>query len=78
MSEPGVDLDLLYKAREKAQTLVAGIQKQFDDLEANPPRDLEPAKLAMGRIAMMNAIASAKRSLAALEDAIKIAEEELS
>jgi hypothetical protein len=78
MSEPEVDLDLLYQAREKAQKLVTGIQKQFDELEANPPKDLEPAKLAMGRIAMMNAIASAKRSLAALEDAIKIAEEELS
>jgi hypothetical protein len=77
MSEQEVDLDVLYKARDKARKLVDGIQQQFDEVEANPPRDLPPEKLAMGRIAMINAIASAKRSLAALEDAIKIAEDEL-
>jgi hypothetical protein len=77
MSEQEVDLDMLYKARDKARKLVEGIQKQFDEVEANPPRDLPQEKLAMGRIAMINAIASAKRSLAALEEAIKIAEEEL-
>jgi hypothetical protein len=77
MSEQQVDLDTLYKAREKSRKLVEAIQKQFEEVEANPPKDLPPEKLAMGRIAMMNSIASAKRSLAALEDAIKIAEEEL-
>ena len=77
MSEQEVDLDMLYQARDKSRKLADAIQKQFDEVEANPPKDLAPEKLAMGRIAMINAIASAKRSLAALEDAIKIAEEEL-
>jgi hypothetical protein len=77
MSEQEIDLNMLYQARDKARHLAEELQRMFDEIEADPPKDLPPEKLAMGRIAMINAIASASRSLAALEDAIKIAENEL-
>jgi hypothetical protein len=78
VKELEVDLDLLHQARTKAQKLVAGLETKFAEIEASPPKDLEPAKLAMGRVAMINAIESAKRSLKALEEAIEIAERDLS
>jgi hypothetical protein len=78
VSEQEVDLDLLYQARTKAQSLVTGLETKFAEIEANPPKDVLPATLAMGRVAMISAIASAKCSLKALEEAIELAERDLS
>jgi hypothetical protein len=55
--------------------LVQGLEEKSRELEQNPP-DLEPPQIALGKMAMQNALAAARRSLLALEDAIHSAEAE--
>jgi hypothetical protein len=59
---------MLPAAIEKARRLVAELERQQAELEATPG-DLPPEKLAEGKRAFANALATAKRALAALEDA---------
>jgi len=59
---------MLPAAIEKARRLVAELERQQAELEATPG-DLPPDKLAEGKRIFANALASAKRALAALEDA---------
>ena len=73
-----VDLDpderkMLNEALSRARTLVAELEEQKKQVDASPPR-IDPQKLAEGRHAMIKAIASARRMLAALEDAERIAD----
>ena len=67
---------MLVTALVKARHLVSELEKEAAELEANPPKDLAPQKLAEGKFAMTNALASAKRMLKALEEAIAIKAEE--
>ena len=74
---PGViDLDpsertMLYEALTRARSLVNELEEQREQVDQSPP-SIEPEKLAEGRRAMIKAIASARRMLAALEDAERI------
>ena len=71
-----VDEAMLADAIVKARKLVAEMEKQQREIdEAPPPRgtDLTPQRLADGKLAFENAIASARRMLKALEDAQDIA-----
>lgn len=64
--------ELLSQAWVKARRLLKGLEQQQAELEVNPP-DLPPEKLAQGRAAMANATAAARRAMAALDEAMKIA-----
>ena len=65
---------MLDEALKKARHLVAELEKQKKEIDASPrPAHIEPEKYELGKHAMIKAIASAKRSLAALEDAERIA-----
>jgi hypothetical protein len=64
--------EMLTEARNRAVRLVEGLEQRQKELEANPPV-LAGDKLVQGRNALNNAIAAARRSLAALDDAIRIA-----
>lgn len=66
--------EMLAMALEKARRLVSQLEKDAADIEASPP-DLPPDKLAEGKFAMQNAVASARRMLKALEDAAAMAAE---
>jgi hypothetical protein len=66
---------MLIEARAKAERLVRELEARQAEVEANPP-DLPAENLAMGRMAMTNAVAAAKRALAALDEARKIAQTE--
>ena len=74
-----IDLDpsdraMLDEALKRARHLVAELEKQNKEIEASPmPKDIDPEKYAEGKHAMIKAIASAKRSLAALEEAEQMA-----
>ena len=76
---PGViDLDpserkMLDEALTRARSLVKELEEQKKQVDQSPP-SIEPEKLAEGRRAMIKAIASARRMLAALEDAERIAD----
>jgi hypothetical protein len=59
---------MLNEAIAKAHRLVDELVAQQADLDANPPK-IPQADLTAGREAMQNAIASARRTLAALKDA---------
>jgi regulator of protease activity HflC (stomatin/prohibitin superfamily) len=61
---------LLEEARGKARRLIAELRADQADLEAHPPR-LPADQLAQGRLALLNAIASATRVLAELDDAAR-------
>ena len=63
---------MLREARAKAEHLISELLKQQAEVEANPP-DLPTEQLQVGREAMQKAIDSARRMLASLEDAEKIA-----
>jgi hypothetical protein len=65
--------DMLALAMTKAQRLVDELSKQQAELEQSPP-DLPPEKLAQGKMAFENALASARRSLKALEEAAAMVE----
>ena len=63
---------MLADALVKARRLVANLEQQQRELLASPPTSLEPEKLAQGKMAMENALASARRMLKALEEAVVI------
>ena len=67
------DLPMLTEAVAKARKLVAEIERTRDEANASPPKDLSPEQLAQGRQALDNAVASARRTLEALEAAYAIA-----
>ena len=59
-------------AREKGERLLAGLLAEQASIEANPGK-LSPEQLEQGRYAMKRAIAAARRMLANLDDAQRIA-----
>ena len=65
-------VQLLRDARDKAQRLLAGLVAQSEDL-SRQPRDVQvdPEKLARGRQAFADAIASTQRTLDAFNEALK-------
>ena len=63
---------MLDKALEKAQRLVDDLTAQQAELDRSPP-NIPPADLVSGRMAMQNALASARRMLVALREAEQIA-----
>lgn len=67
-------LDLLQQARDRARKLVDDVRRKRDELLAARPPGIDADKLAQGRNAMDNAVASAERTLAAVEDALKLVE----
>lgn len=72
-----IDLDpanraMLDEALMRARALVAELEKQKVELDASPP-SITAEQLAEGRHAMIKAIASARRMLASLEEAERIA-----
>ena len=67
--------EMLATALVKARHLVGELEKESAELEADPPKDLAPEKFAEGKAAMQNALASARRMLMALEEAIAIKKE---
>ena len=64
--------ELLAGALARARKLVADLEKQGAEVEANPPKH-PPDKLAQGRHAFETALASARRMLKALEEAAELA-----
>jgi len=69
-----VDGQMLADALARARKLVAEIEKQQNEIEtAPPPTDLSPEQIAQGKFAFEQALASARRTLKALEDASAIA-----
>jgi hypothetical protein len=66
------DRAMLNDALTRARTLVAEMELRKKEVDAAPPA-IDPEKLAEGRHSMTKAIASARRALAALEDAEQIA-----
>jgi len=65
---------MLDEALKKARHLVMELEKQKNEIDALPrPAHIDPEKYDQGKHAMIKAIASAKRSLAALEDAERMA-----
>jgi hypothetical protein len=63
--------ELLAAALHRASKLVTELEQKKADLEAHPP-DLPPAQLAEGRVAMEQAVASARRMLVALQQAWEV------
>ena len=68
---------MLEQAMSKARKLLDDLLKKQADLERHPPK-ISAANLRLGRGAMENAIASARRTVVALEDAKKVALKALS
>jgi hypothetical protein len=65
---------MLNEALNKTRRLVGELEKQKQEIDGSPPpKGVDPEQFALGRHAMIKAIASARRSLAALEDAERIA-----
>lgn len=64
--------------RDKAEALLEGLLKARAEAEADTERlaQLTPEQLAQGREAMDHAIASARRMVQALNEALRIAREE--
>lgn len=76
--EPTPDqIALLLLAHAKARRLVAGLQRQAIDLERrhaeHPDPTIPPERLAMGRLAFEKALASARRTLEAINGALAAA-----
>ena len=65
---------MLKVALEKAQRLVDELVAQQAELDARPPK-IAQADMVAGRMALQNALASARRTLTALRDAKRIAEQ---
>jgi hypothetical protein len=63
--------EMLAQALAKARKLVADLERQQAEIEANPPK-LPPDQLEQGRQAFNNALASARRMVRALEDAGRV------
>jgi hypothetical protein len=66
---------MLGEALAKARKLVAEMEKQKAEIAASPP-EIPPDKLAEGKQAFDNALASARRMLKALEDAAACAHDD--
>jgi len=66
--------ELMRDALERARRLLRELGQQRDEVEANPP-DIPPEQLAQGRMALNNAIASARHMLQALIEAEQIRQE---
>jgi hypothetical protein len=72
MRDPHFDeSEMLTQAKQKAEHLVAELEKHQADLLANPPK-LDAKSLAEGKQALENALASARRALKALDEAMAI------
>jgi ABC-type transporter Mla subunit MlaD len=69
---PTPDAQLVRDARAKAEKVIAGLVAQAQDLDRFA-RQLAPDKLARGRQAFADAIASARRTLQGIDDAIRCA-----
>ncbi len=69
------EAEMLRLAKSKAQKLLDDLIRQQASLDANPPK-ISAENLALGREAMQNAIASARRTIKALEEAEQIGLEE--
>ena len=70
--DPMDEAQLLRLAREKATKLLESLITQRDDLE-RVPLQTAPDQWALGRKAFENAIASARRTLQGIDDAIRCA-----
>jgi len=68
-ADPSPDAQLLRDARAKAEKLLAGLLAQAQDLDRFA-RQVAPDKLAGGREAFANAIASARRTVDGLDRAL--------
>jgi hypothetical protein len=66
-------MEMLTEALARARKLVAGLEREQAEAERAPHEDLTPEQLEAGREALGNAVASARRMLAALEEAYEIA-----
>jgi hypothetical protein len=67
---PAENFELLEQARARAMKLLDDLETRRRELESNPPR-LSEGELALGKEAMQNTIAAARRTLAALDKALK-------
>jgi hypothetical protein len=65
------DREMLASAMKKARHLVEELEKQQREIEASPP-DLPADDLARGKEYFANAVASARRTLAALIEAAEM------
>jgi hypothetical protein len=72
MELDGEQRAMLEQALNKARHLVYELEKQKAEIDAAPP-GIPAEKLDEGRHAMIKAVASAKRTLAALEGAERMA-----
>jgi hypothetical protein len=70
--DPMDEAQLLRLAREKASKLLESLIAQRDDLE-RVPLQTAPDQWELGRKAFENAIASARRTLQGIDDAIRCA-----
>ncbi len=70
------EMRALTDALARARNLVAELERVREEAEQSPREDLTPEQLAQGREAMENAVASARRMLAALEGAYEMVLEE--
>jgi len=68
------EAEMMREALERARRLLRELETQRDEVQASPP-DIPPEQLALGRMAMNNAIASARRMLQALTEAEQIRQE---
>lgn len=67
------EMKMLTEALARARKLVAGLEREQAEAERAAHEDLTPEQRAAGREALENAVASARRMLAALEEAYEIA-----
>ena len=63
---------MLVSAIEKAERLVADLERQQAEIDKSPP-DIGPEQLEEGRNAMQNAIKSAQRMCDSLKGALAVA-----
>lgn len=66
------DIQILLQARERAQKLLDEMVQKLAEVQASPP-PISPEQLRTGLEAMENAIASARRMLHNLDQALEIA-----
>ena len=66
-------MEMLTGALARARKLVAGLEREQAEAERAPHEGLTAEQVAAGREALENAVASARRMLAALEEAYEIA-----
>lgn len=67
------EAELLRDAKAKAERLLAELILRRDEIERQPPNPkVDPEQYARGREAFANAIASAQRTLDAIDQALKL------